>query len=330
MHGHQGVATRERLPHQRQLRQPHRGVNGRIRPRSSSAQLDHRHAHLANVVRRQCARLRGEHRAHKRRLGQHLTRPFCHVGIATHLRHTLGKQLQGSTVVQNLLQLLPGILGLAVQPCLQQELGAKGHHHLIQAWVPWTVVAQVRHRFVHLDRIARRPSKRDGHVRQERRRLHASSITHGHHAFCQRPRRCRVLHDGAISAFDVEYEVLQPRSQFLGHDGCRDQPQILHSRCDVSGGVHPPVRRSQIVGLSDNGVPTFANDLLKLRHVDACLVARNRFQLVDGSTCVGQTSACDHGHIRTACRQHGGEHQGHCVPHASRAVLVQNRSTKGL
>ena len=43
----------------------------------------------------------------------------------------------------------------------------------------------------------------------------------------------------------------------FGHDGCRDQPQMLDGGGHIAGRVHPPVGWRQIVRLSDNGESAF-------------------------------------------------------------------------
>ena len=136
------------------MTQPHRRINGGVWSAPAPSQLHHSHAHLTDVVRSQRACLRSNHRPHHRRLGQHLRWSFCDSGISPHLRDALGKRFKGSAVVQHLPQ-LPLSAGVrVVHLSLNQELGAKGHHDVVQARMTWTVVAEIGHRLVDLDRVA--------------------------------------------------------------------------------------------------------------------------------------------------------------------------------
>ena len=187
-------------------------------------------------------------------------------------------------------------------------------------------MGEIFHRFLHLHCIACGPRQGHGHVGQHGGRFHSSSASHRHHALRQLSGLLGALHHGSVSTLDVEHEVAESCSEFFGHNGRRDEAQVLHRGRHIAGRVHASVGRGQVFGLPNNGKSMGFHNALKVCDVHPRLVPGNGLQLVDGASGVCQPSACNHGNVRTARSKHGRQHQGHRVSHSSRAVLVQHRA----
>ena len=130
----------------------------------------------------------------------------------------------------------------------------------------------------------------------------------------------------AGSGLDVEHESREALRKLLAHDARGDQRDGSNRSRGIAHGVEAPVRRCNLVRLSDEDTAESLN--LRRRGVQrqSRLEAGDGLELVERSTRVAQSAPGDHRDRNAAARNQRREHHGELVTHTAGRVLVHARA----
>ena len=133
---------------------------------------------------------------------------------------------------------------LATDPLRDQKFCTQGKRGIKQT-APNTI-AQDLHDCVNLESIAQ--CRRQGfvHVCDQGRGGAPCQIRNIDQRLRQGRRRIKCFHECACSAFYIQNQARDARSEFFGQNRCRDQIDAINCSCHVTNSIKPAVRRGQI------------------------------------------------------------------------------------